>query len=751
MNKNSPLFCETYDVIIVGLGVAGSVLANRLTEVSNLNVLVLEAGRDDSRLEEQLLPVDQPNPYANNTYNDAFTNQWSKLLRTQLADGTELFEGFAQWQHTPLLRDEKSSLSVFYPRGSTWGGSSAIHGGIHLRGTPETYDSWAIDNGNTMWDYNGLLPYFKKNENRTQTLPIAIPYYDGIYRPVNATYEGLDGPLPLLYATEEDQVYQMLRNSLLANGYLGSQIGPAVDPALPTSRIWYTPHDLEYLDQFGTLFSSLNPYGSPVFFPRNAVGIEGIISRLEKISSSASYIYPIQKRNNLTIKSECFVTRIIVDRADNKAVGLEYLEGWNVYETGRNMNTARAGLGGTPTDSQFESLKSKMKGVRRVYAKYEIILCGGAFNTPQLLLLSGIGPKEHLKEKKIHRVIDLPGVGRHLTDHPEVGITVSLNKTTDVTYKLTNLRVPIGLNSTWRFKSDGDTGSTGTPDFYAHVIAGGAPWQEGTPADACASVGMRILNPPYLVPSPIQSFGLAFTTQPNRYMIYRAKLENNSSLYSPTLIPTYQIPPSDMSNYVSFQLGQGYFVKSEGFVELNSCNPTDKPKIITNLVIENDDFSRWTTAFKHFATVVQGMTGSFPGSYADQFPGTGGFSGWINPLPNEFLTTGLVYDGTNFDENKFRTWFFNRVSGHHAAGTCRMGPNPQNGDVVDQRCKVYGLCGLRVVDASIMPSLPNANPVATVYAMAEKAADLIKEDIRKERKRRKNCCGGGCLKNHNWV
>jgi len=108
--------------------------------------------------------------------------------------------------------------------------------------------------------------------------------------------------------------------------------------------------------------------------------------------------------------------------SNKKAVGVEYLEGWNIYQAGRNPNTEQGGYGGTVGDARFNGVSAKQAGKKRVFARKAVVLSAGVYNTPQILMLSGIGDTNDLQTVGIQSVHHLPGVGKHLLDDQELFI-----------------------------------------------------------------------------------------------------------------------------------------------------------------------------------------------------------------------------------------------------------------------------------------------------------------------------------------
>lgn len=296
-----------FDYIIVGAGSAGCVLAARLTEDPDCQVLLLEAGGRDRSL-MMSIPAGVYKVYHDPRFN---------------------------WNYESEPQPELGGRRIPVPRGRTLGGSSSINSMVYLRGHPADYDAWAAQ-GLTEWSFGHCLAYFRRSETSDRGASL---------------YRGGDGPLHV------------------QRGRLQSPIFDAFEEASATAG--------------HRLVEDLN---GP-----DAVGIGRLDSTKvggRRCSAAVAYLRPAATRRNLVVATGALVHRVIIE--GQRATGVEYSHGGEVHT---------------------------------LQARREVVLCGGSINSPQLLMLSGIGPADHLRSLGIKPLIDQPYVGANLQDHLDLGMS----------------------------------------------------------------------------------------------------------------------------------------------------------------------------------------------------------------------------------------------------------------------------------------------------------------------------------------
>jgi predicted dehydrogenase (TIGR03970 family) len=520
-----------YDVVIVGGGSAGSVLASRLAADTKLSVLLLEAGPD------------YPDPA--NLPDDV------KFGHTRFA---EALDSQHNWALRGTITEEQGAIHV--AQGKVIGGGSSINGQAMQRGFPEDFDSWAAL-GNTEWSYEKVLPYFRRSE---RDLDIQDNYC-----------HGSEGPMPVRRR----------------------QTGPW--PAIQQAF-----HAACVQAGFGTTpdTNGLHPAGLGVAPSNNIDGV--------RVSAAMAYLNPVRHRLNLTVRGRVFVRKIVIE--NGRATGVEAESGGTIFHV----------------DAE------------------RVVLCSGAIRSPQLLMLSGIGPEDQLREFGIPMVCHLPGVGQNLWNHMSAQIT---------------FKVKDGIELTTHRDA---------VHFSLHYTA----------ADSPVTNDMVLRTSPVIDPRKERVPGLR-----TKYLTGDA--------------------PSDRAARISCTLG---LPDGGGYVRLASADPDVQPDFNYCYLQHPNDIRRVREGVRMAARLLESD------AYKDVIDHR------INPV-----------DDVLADDDALDLWLRQTVgSARHVSGTCRMGADSDPLSVVDQYCRVKGVQGLWVADASIMPRIPRSGGAhATVIMIAERVVDWI--------------------------
>ncbi len=362
------------DYVIVGSGAGGGTLAARLAE-AGMSVVVLEAGADACAVEAPRLPADYEVPAFHAFASENPAMSWDFFVR-HYADE-------ARQRRDPKYIAERGG--VFYPRGATLGGCTAHNAMILLRPHPIDWEDIAALTGDASWRATAMQRYWQRLENCLHR-----PGWRWLARlGIDPTGHGWDGWL----TTEQAKPTEVFGDDVLITTMLDAARAALRDGA-------------NLLPGLGALFSSradpndLRVSGSTAlelcYTPLTTTDHQRIGTR-ERLLDVAS-----RHPGRLRIELNALATRILFD-AETRAIGVEYLKGEQLYRA--------SAIAGSATGD-----------VREIRVRREVILSGGAFNTPQLLMLSGIGPPDALAKQGILLRVPLPGVGRNLQDRYEVGV-----------------------------------------------------------------------------------------------------------------------------------------------------------------------------------------------------------------------------------------------------------------------------------------------------------------------------------------
>lgn len=627
-----PTGADVYDYVVVGSGAGGGPVAANLAEAGH-RVLLLEAGLDAEDDDYRV-------PAFHGRASEHPGMSWPYYVRH--------FDDSAQQE-----RDEKyvpEQDGVLYPRSGTLGGCTAHNAMITVYPHDADWDGIAAATGDPSWRSAHMRQWFERLEacqykRRPRMLPkhpwlarllAALPFVSDKY--VNRSRHGFDGWLhtnladPAL-ALADKQVISVIKSAAVRS----------------LADFLHRP-----LTPFEGLNSAVDPNDWRGRTLPEGLWLIPLAVRNGRRNGTRERIRDVERRrpDRLEVRTGALVTRVLFDDTvdgDPVATGVEYLDQPHAYRADPEVVTADA------------------PAPVRVRARREVILAGGAFNTPQLLKLSGIGPRAELERFGIVCRRDLPGVGENLQDRYEVGVVTQMRR-----------KFPLLDGLTFRPPAEGEE-----PDPGYREWADG----KGVYTTNGALLGIIRRSRPELTNPDLFIFGL-----PARFTGY---------------FPGYSGGLAQQSDIFTWAILKAHTTNRAGSVLLRSADPRDTPDIRFRYFEEGDG-----AAGEDLDAVVTGIevARSIMGSLEDDVAG--------EIVPGPGATT----------REELRSFVRDQAWGHHASCTCAIGPASDPRAVVGSDFRVHGTKGLRVVDASVFPRIPGFFIVTAIYMAAEKASAAILAD-----------------------
>ncbi|CBX90569.1 similar to glucose-methanol-choline oxidoreductase:GMC oxidoreductase [Plenodomus lingam JN3] len=531
--------------------------------------------------------------------------------------GNQFIKGSViDWGLLTTPQEHLNNRTLQYLRGRTLGGSSTTNGLYYARGSSSIYDQWERK-GNPGWGWDSVYHFFVKSTKFNAPTTPELSAFSQDYKTFTPSLYG-SGPLELGF-----------------QGYVPPSTDGFIVACSEAANIPVV-EDLNNGDGFGIKH-----------------GTATLNSKLRRSSSYDSFYQQAHNRANLRVIHDSPVTGIVMSSPTNsssrpRAIGVSYIE-------------------------QRSGFSSQAR------ARNEVIISMGAFHSPQLLMVSGIGPAEELAKVGIEPVVVNENVGKHLNDHSVFSIMARAQdfaSTTDMS------RTPESLREAQTLFYNNLTGPYTAPSGVTN--------------------GFQKLNE-----SQLREIGAE--------AIIEAGLANQThieylfeSVWYPW-IPTPFWAPLPNESYISIT-ASSMVQLSRGTVTLRSASMSDSPLINSNYYADPTDAVIGIESFKYLRKILRHPA-------LQQFT-LGDFNGEVSPGPE-------VAD----DDHEAILEYIkaNTIPNWHATGTNQMLPE-EDGGVVNSKLQVYGVDGLRVIDCSIVPVLPDANILASIYMLAEKGAEMIRED-----------------------
>ncbi|MDR3100062.1 MAG: GMC family oxidoreductase N-terminal domain-containing protein [Paraburkholderia sp.] len=717
MNPDDPLSKASdpqttpFDYVIVGSGAGGGPLAARLA-LNGRRVLLIEAGNDPA-----VAQPDAPAQPMTRGAPDVAQQQMRQVYAVPAFHASATEDPDMSWEfsvrhYTDTARQQTDSKynaamdraatapeqqqgGIFYPRAAAIGGCTSHHAMIIIRPNDADWDHIAEFTGDDSWRSQNMQGYFAKIEN--------CLYY-GVYRAFASKTLGLLFRFLTWSARVLDPRGQLDPGG---HGSKGWQKTSFIDPfviagiargdrtflGVLKDVMFASLANLNAATMFGRalarfqILQFLDPnVRSPDIRSRAHVSLISIGTDGKRRCGLRDHLLNVKAEfpDRLVILNPAHATRIVFDKSGNgvpRAIGVEVRIGPYLYAA-----------------SPRHGSNDRTPVTRQVFARREVIVCGGAFNTPQLLMLSGIGDAAHLRGmidgpcdragNPVAPVVHLPGVGRNLQDRYEVSV-------------ISESREPFSTLDGVSF----DPGDATDPMLRQWLTD-----QSGLYSTNGGALAMMMSS----------TNGNCVRSDPDLFIFgLPAAFRGYYWDYSRQLLCRSMTSNQKTRNLWSWVILKAYTNNNNGTVRLSSANPFETPEINfhsfddTNEGAQdcNGDLDALCDAIKRTREINRRVSA---------------FASEIQPGPDR-----PDYSPT------LRQWIKDEAWGHHACGTCRIGHDTWRADpaaledpyaVVDSNFRVHGVEGLRIVDTSVFPRIPGYFIVTPTFMISEKAADVLLAD-----------------------
>ena len=605
------------EYIVVGSGPGGGPLACNLAKAGH-KVVLFEAGSDNPGFVDNFAAV----PFFTTFTSESPVIKWDYFVRHYSDDAQQLRD--FKYVADPTY----GGKGVWYPRVGALGGCALHSFLVEVYPSNSDWEYIKEVTGDHSWEPEKMRRYFERFER----CRYVVQKGEG-----NPSRHGFDGWQPTEIADptifkSDNNIIRILRSAV-------DELYKGMDKAARVIQQFFAS-ELDMNDWRVLHGNKRQGIWNIPLFTKNGRRV----GPRELILQTAAAL-----PNNLIIKQNSLVTRVLFH--GTTATGVEYLEGQHLYRADPNPP-------GTPS------------AANRMHASREVILSAGAFNSPQLLKLSGIGPRDELQQHGIPVIVDLPGVGENLQDRYEIGIVTEMDSNFITAME------------------QGCTFGQGVDPCYGTWLQGKGLY-----------TGVGGVNA-LLWKSPAAD--AAHRPDPDIFMINApTRFKGYYPGYSSTDIAVY--PP----NQATWVILKGHTLNRAGTVKLRSADPRDTPLINFHYFEEGSD-----EKMEDLWSVVDGIE----------------FIRRMNVRIAD-ISNGEAFPGPVVHTREQIAQFVrDEAWGHHASCTNKIGRREDPMAVVDTDFRVHGTRNLRVVDASVFPRIPGYYILTPIYMISEKASAVILAD-----------------------
>ncbi|OBR03086.1 Choline dehydrogenase [Colletotrichum higginsianum IMI 349063] len=662
---------KEYEYIVVGSGPGGSPVAARLAMAGH-SVLLIDAGGDHGELREVQVPAmsiwssertELSWGYYTHHYEDEQMTKRDRKLTYRTKEG-DLYSGTNPPEGAKVLGN-------YYPRVGGLGGCAEHNAMLAIYPHKRDWNYIKELTGDESWDAENMRKYFTKIEKNQAPFPsdLLAHGYSGWLKTALT---------PLILIAQDLKLLSVILGGSAAAGIKVDGLltkvnklvtglpvlGGLLDKVLPLDYLTGLVDGLTTLLLHDINNNSPDRDSTPMLtqIPLSMGAPE------YKRSSPRDLVYSVataknpdgSKKYKLDIALNTLVTKVQFNTSGEKpqATGVEYLFGESLYRADpRASESQDGGVAGS------------------VSATREVIISAGTFNTPQILKLSGVGPKDELEKFDIPVVKDIPGVGTNLQDRYELGVTARTEE-------------GFSLVGDCTFLAEGDP-------CYERWVTGVGPLK-GAYTTGGIALGMFMLS----------------SQAEGEHDVWVGGIPANFQGYYPGY--SQNVLTATSKNHWTWLVLKAHTRNNAGTVNLTSTNPRDTPKITFHNFYEG---ASQADADKDIQAMIEGMR--FGMKAIEDIP----------PIAGEFERVWPPAEISSDEDLK--QWIQEESWGHHASSSCPIGSDDDPMAVLDSSFRVRGVDGLRVVDMSAFPKIMGVFPVVSLYMAAEKAADAILEDTGK--------------------